>query len=90
MGNDMPRHARRNSAVSCAKISEPIELPFGLWTHMGPRNRRGCTVAQPGEYFWTVRMRRRCGLFVKELWQLDAFIVVHLPTTVEFLHCHDL
>jgi len=23
----------------------------------------GCTLAQPGEYYWTVRLRRRCGLF---------------------------
>jgi len=24
--------------VSCAKTAEPIEIPFGLWTRMGPRN----------------------------------------------------
>jgi len=23
----------------CAKTSEPIEMPFGLWARMGPRNR---------------------------------------------------
>jgi len=22
----------------------------------------GCTLAPPGEYYWTVRLRRRCGL----------------------------
>ena len=27
--------------------------------------RWGCTLAQPGEYDWTVNVRRRCGLFVK-------------------------
>jgi len=26
-----------NTAMSCAKIAEPIEFPFGLWTSMGPR-----------------------------------------------------
>jgi len=26
------------SAVSCAKTAEPIEMPFGLWARMGPRN----------------------------------------------------
>ena len=24
--------------VSCAKTAEPIEMPFGLWAWMGPRN----------------------------------------------------
>jgi len=28
-----------HSAVICAKTAEPIEMPFGLWTWMGPRNR---------------------------------------------------
>jgi len=27
-----------DSAVSCAKIAEPIEMPFGLWARIGPRN----------------------------------------------------
>jgi len=25
-------HARRHSAVICANMAEPIEMPFGLWT----------------------------------------------------------
>jgi len=25
--------------VSCAKTAEPIEMPFGLWAWIGPRNR---------------------------------------------------
>jgi len=37
-GKDMPRHARRHSTVSCAEMAEPIEMPFGLWTLVGPRN----------------------------------------------------
>ena len=24
--------------MSCAKTDEPIEMPFGLWTWVGPRN----------------------------------------------------
>ena len=24
--------------VVCAKAAEPIEMPFGLWARMGPRN----------------------------------------------------
>ena len=35
-GKDMPGHARQHSAVSCAKIAEPIDMPFRLWTSMGP------------------------------------------------------
>jgi len=31
----MPGHARRPSAVSCAKMAEPTEMPFGLWTWVG-------------------------------------------------------
>jgi len=34
----MPGHALRQSAVSCAKMAEPIKVPFGLWTRVGPRN----------------------------------------------------
>ena len=36
-GKDMPRHARRQSAVRCAKVAELIEMPFGTWTRVGPR-----------------------------------------------------
>jgi len=25
------------SAVSCARTAEPIEMPFGIWTRVGPR-----------------------------------------------------
>jgi len=28
----------RDTAVSSAKTAEPIEMPFGLWTRIGPRN----------------------------------------------------
>jgi len=37
---DMHGHARRLSAVSCAKIAEPIDLPFRLWTRMGRRKHK--------------------------------------------------
>ena len=26
-----------HSTVICAKTAEPIEMPFGLWTRVGPR-----------------------------------------------------
>ena len=58
----------------CAKTAESIDLPFGLWTGMegstisvyspGGANMRSSeeTLAQPGEYDSTIRLRRRCGL----------------------------
>jgi len=33
----MPQHVRRYSDVSCVKTTEPIEMPFGLWTRVGRR-----------------------------------------------------
>jgi len=30
----------RDSAVSCAKIAELIEMPFGVWTLVGPRKHQ--------------------------------------------------
>jgi len=36
----------------------------------GPKQRVGCTLAQPCEYNWTVHVRRWCGLFVRFLWPL--------------------
>jgi len=33
-GKDVPGHARRHSAASCAKMAEPIDLQFGLWTRV--------------------------------------------------------
>jgi len=34
MGKNMPGHAGRHFTVSCAKMAEPIDLPFGLWTRV--------------------------------------------------------
>ena len=56
-----------DTAVSCAKMAETIEMPFGLWTWVGPRKQVECILTPPGEYDRTVHMRRRCGFFVKLL-----------------------
>jgi len=41
--------------VSCAKMAKPIEMPFGLWTRVGPRKHMvGVTLAPPGIYHWPV------------------------------------
>jgi len=36
----MPGHARRHSAISCAKMAELIDLPFGLWTWGWPKKEQ--------------------------------------------------
>ena len=47
----MPEHARRHTAVSCTKMAEPIEMPFGLWTRVVLRKhvlyRRGADWRHP-------------------------------------------
>ena len=37
-GEGRPIVKYRDSAVSYAKTAEPIEIPFGLWIQVGPRN----------------------------------------------------
>ena len=36
-GKGMPPHLRWHSAVGCAKMAEPIEMLFGLWSQVGRR-----------------------------------------------------
>ena len=57
-----PLEKYSDSVVGCAQAAE---MMFEIWTRVGPRRMRlvECTVAPPGEYLWTVHMRRRCGLF---------------------------
>jgi len=46
---------------------------FG-WAKESSKCYMGCTLAPPGEYDWTERVRWRCGLFVKLLWPL---VIIH-------------
>jgi len=32
--------SRSRSAVICAKTAQPIEMPYGLWAHIGPVNHK--------------------------------------------------
>jgi len=43
----------RDTAVSCAKMAEPIEMPFGLWAQMDPRNR--VLGGSPEVQFWDAK-----------------------------------
>jgi len=66
--------------MSCAKMAEAIEMPFGILTWSGSKEacvRWWCPLALPGEYDWTVRVQRQqCSLFVKLLWPLVYFWLV--------------
>ena len=51
-GKCISGHVRRHSAVGCAKMTEPMEMMFGLWVRVGSRKHIyyvGCTLAAPGE-----------------------------------------
>jgi len=65
-GKDMPD----DTTVSCAKMAEPIKMPFGLWTQVGWRKHvlHGGTLAPSDECDWSVRVRRRCGLESNYFW----------------------
>jgi len=88
---DRRERQRFHSIQRTVVCKGPIEMPFGLWTRVG--RRKDCymgTLALPGEYDWTVRVRRRCGrmwnyfdrlfhfileLFFSDLYSLASFQV---------------
>ena len=56
--------------MSPAKMAEPIKMPFGLWTQLGPRNhildgRWGVQIPM-----WRGNFEGQRGLFVKLVWPL--------------------
>ena len=63
---------QRYSAVSCAKMAEPISVP----TWIG-------TLAPPGEYDWTVHLRPRCGLMSNYLDHLLLYACTLVYEVVE-------
>jgi len=48
--------------MSCAKVAELVEMPFGFWTQVGPRKDVLGRV-HTGKYHWTLCVRQRCGFF---------------------------
>jgi len=67
-GKDMPGNARWHRAMSCAKMAEPIEIPFGLWTRVGPRQpvlgavHTGAT--------WRIPLKRPCAAAMRPSCQI--------------------
>ena len=58
-GKDTPINTQWHSAMSCAKTATLIKMTFGSWTRVRWRNHvlHGGTLAPPGEYDWTIRVR---------------------------------
>jgi len=66
----------------CAKMVEPIAMPFGTWTQMGPRKHVWrFTLAPSSEYDWTVDVWRRCGL-------MSDYFDHLLLSSLLFTSCH--
>ena len=75
------------SGVSCAKTAKLIEMPCGMWTWVGP-GKHECTLAQLGEYDWTVYLQRRCGLmsnYFEHLFSLVSFYVYHKSPVIMYV-----
>jgi len=55
---------------------EPTEMRFGFWTRVGQSKHvsDGDTLAQPGKYDSTVRVRRRCGLMLDYFDYLQYYV----------------
>jgi len=56
--------------VSCAKTAEPVDLPFGFWTWVGPRKdkfnriRQVTPMCRHGRHIgaiWQIQLNRLCG-----------------------------
>ena len=80
-GKDMPVHAQRCSALSCANIAEPTEMPFGLWSRVG-RRKKHCITWEHISATWRIQMNRPCASamrpYVKSLWPLVIIIVYYV------------
>jgi len=72
--------------VSCAKTAEPIDLPFGLWTRVGPRKhkfnrvRRHALMGGHIGAIWRIRLNHSSAAamrpYVKLLWSLVITFLV--------------
>jgi len=68
-GKDMPGHTRRHSAVSCVKMGEKIEMPFGLWTRVGPKKHEVHTGGT-----WRIPLNRPCAAVMRPFRQISLTI----------------
>jgi len=54
-------HARLHSVMSCAKMAEPIELSFGLWTQVGQRKQ-----SKKNNWKWHCQKQGSVGVYLTE------------------------
>jgi len=70
------------SAVSCVKTVEPIEVPFGIWTRVGPRKH---VLEVNVGASWRIRLNRPCAAamrpFIKLLSRLVDLRAAAVATT---------
>jgi len=83
-GKGRPTVKYRDTAVTCAKTAEPIDLPFGLWTQVGWRKHNFNCIRQvaPCGHIgatWRIRLNRpsvaAMRSYVKLLWPLVFGVV---------------
>ena len=81
-GKNMPWLARRHSAVSCAKMAEPIQMPFGSCSRGGPKEV--CVAWGHIGATWRIRLNRPYAAamrpYVKLLWPLVCKLVLALDS----------
>ena len=68
-GKDIPGRAGQHCAVSCAKMAEPIEMPFGLWTRVGTRKHVLGKVYTGAT--WPIRLNRLCAAAMRPFCQVN-------------------
>jgi len=69
-------------AMSCAKTAELIEMPFGVYTRVGPRNHEAAQIP-PGEGQFLQGRLRRCDLASKSFGHLYREVLRHAVATID-------
>jgi len=70
-GKDMPGHARRYCAVTCAKMAEWIEMPFGLWTLVGQRKHTRILGGVHIGTIWQILLNHPCAAAMRHFCQIS-------------------
>jgi len=74
---DMPGHAQRHSAMSCAKMAEAVDLPFGLSTQVGQRMHILGGVHTGAS--WRIPLNRSCAEAMRHSCQITLMTCYPVP-----------